>query len=239
MTQDIFMVTSACMNDYGVYSAEQKFDQLLQTIQSIKNYSQQPTIVVVESSTKPLGTSLLCHLTSLQDIVYYQCAGDNRLFSQTPQDDPNQFFAKTFGEIVAFEKFFSFLQTNPQPYRRCFKISGRYQLNDDFATHDYNQHNIVIKKPQQWLRGPTKMSTSDNVYSTKLWSWHYNLSQQIYELMQNIFFTLHQHMRHHREVVVLEHLLYEAINKSALDCNEVDNVGIQGCFGQDGKFIQE
>ena len=238
MTQDIFMVTSACMNDYGIYSRQERFDQLLASLDSITEYAPGADMVVVESSRMPLANEYLSRLCE-RPLTYYQCAGDNRLLKQDVELDNNQFIAKTFGELVAYQHFFYHLHHCGREYRRCHKLSGRYRLTSQWQNLDAEPEDILVKQPKKWLHSVEQPTQVNLVYDNKHWSWHWNLTSTVSELMAKIFQKTWQDTNQLEQFAIIECSLYQSLNQSSLPIREVERLGVQGNYGQDGRFADE
>jgi hypothetical protein len=187
---------------------------------------------------QPMPMSMLKNLAVWEDLIYYQCAGDYRLIGQDKKIDTNQFFAKTFGELVALEKFFDYLNRNNK-YDRLFKLSGRYALTEIWNRAHYDNKDVVVRSPWFWSRSPKDPSTKGGTYSTKFWSWHHDTSPVVYEMIRDMFDQTIAMFRERGEIVILEHQLYLGIQKYHLPCRELSVLGIQGYYGQNGHFVCE
>ena len=132
----LFLVSSSVRTKHGVFSAEERLNQTVQTLESIKNRMPDARILVIESSAEasiseeeskklaPFIEGLLNYHPDVQVQEIYKMAGGS------------WDIAKNFTELVVYGKVLDFI-VRQQPHllnevNRVFKISGRYLLNDNF-----------------------------------------------------------------------------------------------------------
>jgi hypothetical protein len=234
---DVFLVTSACMNPYGVYSAEEKFNQLLDTLSNIRIKSPDSDIVLVESSQQAWPIQWYAKLSS-HDVTFYQCAGDRALYSLDIKIDPNQQMAKTLGELLAYDRFFCHLYHCGKKYRRCFKLSGRYQLSSDWQDRDHDVVDVMVKSMKFWLDSPETMQ-SMSVFDMKLWSWHWSLTGELSKIFQTLLFETHTVLHQRQSIFIIEHLFCKSLLDSGLPLRQVSTMNVRGFYGQDGNLAEE
>jgi hypothetical protein len=174
MNSDIFIITSVIntgnkpwsyTNYRSYFNVQTRFEQTLQTIESIRNLNDGTKILLVEcSQIDETMTNIL------KDKVDY--------FIQTYDDSSTREAClesnkKGFGEIKKLEKACQFIKDNNINFNRLFKISGRYFLISSFNKTNYNDndkftfkiYNTIIGGSTVLYSVPNKLF---NVYIEKL-----------------------------------------------------------------------
>ena len=136
----LFIISSAIHTVHGCFSTDQRLDQTIKTLESVKNRMADASILLVECSAEssiteeeskklePFIEGLLNFYPDTQVQEIYKMAGTN------------WDVAKNFTELVVFGKALDFIvRQQPQllnDINRVFKLSGRYILNDNFDLTD-------------------------------------------------------------------------------------------------------
>ena len=234
--KDIFLITSGCCRPYGVFSYQEKFQQTLDTINSIHRYSPGSDIVLVEASNSrfpEVDRKILEEHCEVYEILDAQ-----RFITDWVSADTNQFKAKTSGELLAMEKFFELMSSRFQNYRRMFKICGRYQLTLSFGNMDYDNRDVIIRQPQLWGRD-SKSNEREWIYPLRLWSWHSSLTAQLSRHILSQHQWLLDFHQTTQQIHIIEKLVYLAINNDRIPVREVAEIGVMGRHGQDGREVRE
>ena len=103
LTRDLFLITSAINNDYGIYSQQQKIDQLINGINSVHEFHDRlHDIMLIDCSPKLMSDAQLYDLQKLGVDVY-------RTTLEKPVKDPslNQPLWKSIGEQLIWSTFFT------------------------------------------------------------------------------------------------------------------------------------
>lgn len=124
----------------SIYSTSERYQQTLETINSIRKKIPDSFIVLLDNSI--LEKDLISTLENCVD-KFINIIDDDILNYYT-----NECKFKAFGDIYQQIKFFdSFLKyIDTSNIINFFKISGRYIVNDNFDYELYNNDNTVIKK---------------------------------------------------------------------------------------------
>ena len=223
--KDLFFVTSGCCRRYGAFTYQEKFQQTLGTLHSIRRFNPDADIILVESSNSKFPAADLESLSQLAEV--HEVLDTNRFMSDMISIDTNQFKAKTIGEFLAFERLFDEISNRYQNYRRIFKISGRYQLTPGFLQNSYDHGQVVIRKSQSWGISPD-IPGSTRVYTLKLWSWPASLTPQLSAIMMKVFDNMLAEHQITQKIIIIERLMYQIINDHQLPVMEVDSVGVSG-----------
>jgi len=232
--KDIFIITSAIGNEYGAYSYQERFNQLLETIESIKTYAPNSYICVYEMSEEAIPESDLEILKqSITFIAQFYNHTRIAMFKNVGADDTNRTAKKTVGELLAMTEFMEWLNTQTISFGRVFKISGRFKLNKNFTNVDYPQHagKIVIRPKQNWY--------GDSTYYLRLWSFDYSLLPQVTEMFNRINEYTVETVQKEGTMRVLEYSICKFIHELKIPVDELPVVGLEGTFGQDGAKVYE
>jgi len=122
----------------STYSAEERFQQSLQTIDSIRKYLPGAKILFVECSDIPNE-----YIESLKSKVEYFINQYNLKEAREACLETNK---KGFGEAVQTKLAIEYIIENNLTFNRFFKISGRYFLTDKFISDNYRTDVYTFKK---------------------------------------------------------------------------------------------
>ena len=243
MSKSLFLVTSAIYTRFGVYDKQQRLQQTLSTLDSIKSKCNADIILLDagESSLSEEDKALFSN--HLIDIVQ---------FSTDPavkniQTNSNWDIVKSLLEILLLKSVFMALDKHPEKlnkYSRIFKISGRYLLNNNFA---YSRHvsavgKITIKKSLPAIY-QTDHWVIENIvkdyyrqYMTRMWSFDTSLLNSIivsYERMENTLVNL----LNNGKFIDIERLMYQHLDPSLIE--EFDIIGVEGAIAPNGVLVSD
>lgn len=222
MDQDLFVILSVIntgnnpwsyINVRSVFSAEDRFLQTLETIASIRKYRQTAKILLVECS--PLPDEKKRKLGGL--VEYYTNIYENS--TDEARENCLQSDKKGLGEAYQTKCAIKFIQENSIRFRRLFKISGRYSLNDEFDEKRYSDSAYTFK---------LRVEQVTPSHSTVLYSVPFQyLEQYLMSASMSLQFYLSGQNRGWEEV--LPPLLEPKI--------ELDRMGAQGLVAVNGDFF--
>ena len=123
----LFVITSVVnVKCRSIYNSEERYNQTLITIKTIKKHVINANIVVVELSKDIVFDDVtMFYITDLPDVVYYD---------------------KTLGESLILKTFFNSDVFRSIDTDYIFKISGRYYLNDLFNMNNFNLNEFNSNK---------------------------------------------------------------------------------------------
>jgi len=231
---NIFCIISAIGNDYGIFSYQERLNQLKNTIESVRTYAPGSDIVIYDASEDPLPNedlnllkSLVNQVTVLNEDTYVKFLKFN---SKDPT--PNKFEKKSIGEIQATIAFLEFLKTHPIKYKRVFKIAGRYNLNENFNLYNYeSERRCVFVEKENWYG---KM-----VFPIRLWSFDYD---QV-DFLLHIFYNIQKHtydlVTETKKFEIIEYTFTKFLEKFQVKCVEVKPIGLSGLSGLNASVINE
>ena len=218
----IFIVTSCLIPAIGVFSADERLQQTLETIDSIRKKSPDSFIILSDISIEPI-TGKYEELVSKVD-----------LFLNLNQVDFLLHFTKngmkSQGECAMMHVVLEYLQQNPKLLEgvdRIFKITGRLQLDDGFDIKDYVELNgkYVFKKCiPTWMNQPVHGAT--HVFDTRLWSMCSSLIDIHIKALEKVFPLLNS--------IDLEHAYFTILDKEKVV--EFDKVHCRGQVASTGEW---
>jgi hypothetical protein len=121
----------------SVFTREERFQQTMKTIQSVKEKIPNHTIMIVE-----------CTDFTEEEKYYFENECDYVLnLWERKELHPKIFgIGKALGEGTMTIEALKYIIENKFNYDNLFKICGRYWLNNDFDYNAYNNNNMVFKK---------------------------------------------------------------------------------------------
>ena len=147
----------------SVYSQQDRFDQTLYTIKSIKNYIPNPYIVLLEGSD--LTKEQIDKINEVGCDQIYMVSKNIREHIDGP--------CKSVGELYILLDYLNNLK-NVNEYETISKISGRYYLNDKF---DWNKYPI-----DKAIYHCNKVRNNMTHYNTR----YYRIPVKYYDLYKDI-----------------------------------------------------
>ena len=143
MKKDIFIITSTIntgnkgwtyINTRSIFTPQERYEQTLETIKSIKKHHENCWIILSEASFIPpeqvetlsKEVDAFLHLYNDQEII------DSCILSNK----------KGLGELVILKKTFDYIIQNPNILfisERIYKISGRYSLNEKYDEKNFSK----------------------------------------------------------------------------------------------------
>ena len=192
----------------SVFDYKERETQTLKTIRSIKSKVPNSYIVLIES-----GLNQDIDKEIINNVDQYIYTGHNKLVRWACDSTK-----KGLGEAVSL--YYGLKQITSLNYKYCFKISGRYYLNENFNVHAYDDTKDISLKI---YNNPLQMST-------RLYGFNNYFLKTLKNRLPFLFFGLYKNKS-------IEELLYAKIKKSQI--NELETLGVSGLIGPDGNEINE
>ena len=111
----------------SIYSHKQRFEQTLETIESIRSYMPDTDILLIECSPE---SDYMVELKNKVDIFV----------NTYPNDNVMDCFNKSIGEAILLIKAFDLIET--KEYTNIFKMTGRYKLTEKFNKNNWSDNQI-------------------------------------------------------------------------------------------------
>lgn len=218
---NIFLISSAIESTRGIFSHEERLEQTLKTFESIKRKVPDSTIIVYESgitlsdNTKDIlskHANLVC-LQSIKEIIDFSRQNMN-----------------SRAEALSTYVVLNVIQKQiPKDVKRIFKLSGRYELQNEFDINAYDNIGdkfVFVKRKKTWMNEDMqKQLNVDSLFDTRLYSFTPNLIDYFKSRLGDIFLDTCSGLD-------LEHAIYKNIDKSLVV--EFDRVYCEGRIAPTG-----
>lgn len=216
---NIFIISSCLKPKVGVIDHEVRYTQTLNTIKSIRDRVSDSIIVFVDSSPTPIDDDKV-------ETIKHQVDYFVTLFNHSRALEMGEQGLKTPGEAYNMIVAFDIIRSNGlQNVQRVFKITGRAELTDDFHIEDYidlGDKYIFKKRNASW------MSPALQLVDTRLWSFSFNMIEEVANLMVNVY------NEYFNTGWDMEHLVFKHIDKEKFVEKEV--LGLKCQVSSDGRI---
>ena len=232
-----FIVTSAINSKFGVFNPEQRLEQTLGTITSIKSKIPDSKIIIMECCGTPLTPEQADKLQANSD---YFIDYSNDPDVQAMYDNDNWDVVKNGTEIMCFGNALEQLSEAGEfaGIDRIHKMSGRYILNDMFDPDTYDQFSIqdkIIIGPKCRSQFPPELTTVPFQYMARLWSWPISRVNEVIGVYRDSFVFFAERLAA-GGYVDIEHVLAKFLNQDHV--HEIQNLGVEGCIAPNGQAIK-
>tara|TARA_B100000035_G_scaffold188946_1_gene161330 strand:+ start:2506 stop:3258 length:753 start_codon:yes stop_codon:yes gene_type:complete len=224
-----FLITSGINVDYGFFNSDQRFEQTLETISSIRKKCNDSKIVLIEGAAKPLTEEQKRVLLSSCDIVL-DCYSDDFIKFAHANHEPN--VVKHPCELYLLYLFLNqqdFLKEND----RIYKICGRYYLNDNFnyLIHESAKGKLIFgpKLNASPYYGDSGLfePVSKFKYRTRLYSFDGTLIEYMKIKYKDMFDLIISKYKS-GEFTDVEHVMYAVLDQEKV--LELSPIGLSGYF---------
>jgi hypothetical protein len=235
--KSLFLVSSAIHTKHGVYDAETRLQQTIDTCKSIQSKCN-ADIILLDGGEKSLTIE---EKKILSDYIY-------RFYDFTEEDTVKQIqkvdnwdVVKNMIEVVMFGSFFDLMSTTDLKlphYDRIFKMSGRYTLTDEFD-HDFHlqqEGKIVIRGPYTSQFNSTITGGVTLQYMSRLWSFDSCHLEYIRDTYVDMFNHMNERLNN-GGYIDIEHLLYHHLHHTLIVTPK--RIGVQGNIAPNGHAIME
>ena len=241
-----FLVTSSIntLQSYGVYTPQERFDQTLETIESIRSYAKPAKIILME--TTELNEDQRKELVKKVDLL---CDFSENSFIRRIEDrfqdnyqlikSPSEFYMLSHILMHKHIKQFRMFQENTE---MMYKLSGRYKLTPRFTEleEQYTSITFLRRKPAvTYFDKETKNKLSPEykqnyMFPSRFFSFSYGEANLLeYSFKKMLKYVLNQYKN--GKYTDMEHTLAQFF----FGIREVDELGITGTFATTGESITE
>jgi len=243
---NIVLVTSAVHTNYGIYNTQERIQQTLETVISAKKYIPNPVIILIDNSTVAVQQDNSAAFNALVDSVdYYIDNSDDLDIQYFHKNVTNYDIGKNAMECLGMYKSLQYIMSDADIMNkvtaasRIFKLSGRYQVTENFDIAKFDNTNTQDKyvfkvRSASWI--PAADTGVDHLLQTRLWSFTpgllvdtINLFKQI---IDNMFATFNQ-----QKYIDIEHSMAKFVPKDKLV--ELSVVGLAGNIAPNGALIED
>lgn len=230
----LFVVSSAIHTKHGIYDANERLEQLIKTCESIKQKTN-CDIVVLDGGEKFLSTDEQNKLT--RHINHFYSYYDSNLVKEMQQINV-QDVVKNVLEVFIFGSFFHSEIEKIKNYSRVFKMSGRYNLTDDFdyEFHDKQKNHIVIRGPYTSQFTPQMTGGVRLQYMSRLWSFDATLIDYISEVYKHMLKNMIE-IINNGGYIDIEHSLFKFLDPKIVVNPKI--IGVVGNLAPNGATVTE
>lgn len=219
-----FFISSAIESDRGIFSHEEREQQTVETIDSIRKHVPDANIIIYESGST-LSEDRLQRLTKFATVIPLNNIGAIKQLSSQRLNSHAEAIASHIMMLNA-EKFV------PVGTKRIFKLSGRYKLQDTFdlsAYEDIGDKFVFKKRVKTWMdQRAQDVLGSDSLFDTRLYALTPALTEYYAKCLMDIYETVSKYG------VDFEHAVFRCIDKSMVV--EFDKVHCEGRIAPDGSL---
>lgn len=224
----VFFVTSAiCVNGrLSIFSNEERFNQTVNTIKSIQKYCPNSQIYVIDVSSEEGYEEYLNKLSTTGASVLY--FGNIPIIKEYSKNG-----MKSEGELTALLLFLEWFEQNKIEAKRIYKISGRYELNDNFKLGlEYKNSFVFLKSVDSWMPEEVQNSTGmKKFFEARLYHMDYDLLSLYKKCIYNTLQICN------RFNVNIEHSIYHVLRNE--NVVELDKIGVSGRIAPSGEVKDE
>lgn len=213
----LFIITSTINTPHGMINPETRFQQTLETIESIRMKVPNSTILLVENSTELPREAETIIKTFVDHYIYI---GDRRDVITLNRDG-----VKGAGEAYMLLVAFDYIKSNNIKSNRIFKLSGRYKLSKEFDIEFYNSmnDNYVFK-----IRDKHEHQL-DYFLHTRMWSFGYSILNTTIDMISKSLTMIFE------KNITIEESIFKVIDKSKL--SEIDRLYCEGYIAPCNELI--
>lgn len=180
-----FLITSHINAKHSILDKDLRFQQTLETINSVRLKVANAKILFCDNSIIPLSQEQYEVITSLVDkFIPYQ----NNLFTRYVSNDG---YNTGLNEMLVIEEMFRVMKDDNLIGKRIFKLSGRYKLHDKFDISEYEKPEYLGKyvgRITTWWFNEGAFYKDD--FSTVLYSMCSSLFDDYVDLLDKVFETM-------------------------------------------------
>lgn len=243
MTDQVaFLVSSALNTKFGVFSKDQRLQQTLATLKSIRLKVPTAIIALIESSGKSsIDPVEVDELSKYVDVIMDY--SKDQVIKQVHDTTEIADIVKNFTELWAFNQALKKISVAPDSdilsgVTRIFKISGRYLLNNDFDISHYQNNEKIVFSKRRNSQFPCEVTGGvTQQFMSRLWSWPVKNILEVsytYDKMVKEFIKANAE-QHYLDI---EHLLFKNFGNH-VDLQELDKIGVHGQLGPNGVIVAD
>jgi hypothetical protein len=240
MIRPVFIITSAVNTKFGVFSSQQRLEQTLATIASVKAQAPSARIFLLEmagiSLSPEQADTLSAQVESLLDFT--KDPDVVGLYNSTDNWD----VVKNVTEVMCFSKALKRLHSDAIKFEnadRIFKLSGRYTLNGKFDLSWYDNYRVqeqIIVGSSRSSQFAFNITQVERQYMSRLWSWPTKLTDEIISVYDRTLAYMGERLSQ-GGYVDIEHALYKFLDPNKV--TEKQEIGVEGNIGPNGVAVRD
>lgn len=244
MKKNTVLITSAVYSNYGIYTAQQRIEQTLETAKSAKKYIPNASLILIDNSKVDVANEDGAEWNELLDLCdYYIDNSEDEDIQYYHENVTNYDVGKNSMECLGMFKALTYMMGDQEMMElltsssRIYKLSGRYQVTDKFNVDAFDNKDTegkyVFKQAQPSWINPEHTGVN-TLLQTRLYSFPPSLLMNTLQLFQQILknmFELYQKQQY----IDVEHSMSKFIPKDKLV--EIETVGLQGNIAPNGMMV--
>lgn len=231
---NIFIITSAIKTPFGVFSEQERIDQTLATIHSVRDRIE-AKIYLLDGSSEVPDESTLAMLGEHADEV--RVFSNSGIFPEIHKVK-SQDIVKNACELMMMGSFLAGTIETSSKAERIFKISGRYILNQDFDAEEHYKHEdkIVVGK-ERFSQFPDAITGGINKqYMSRLISFSGSKAEFMRDTYASMVTSFFDRINNGGYIDV-EHLLWQFLHEE--HAHELPFIGVEGKLAPNGVNIKD
>jgi len=228
MVDGVFFINHALsVNQLSVYDDEKRFEQTIETIESIDKYCPSNEKFMFDASPNAPKTEYFDELNKLKVNILY-CGQEPAVKHFSDRG------ARSVAECISFGIFLDWYKENKVESKRIYKISGRYKVNDNFVLdHPLYKDSFVFSTAlDSWMPKNKQIESGvEKLYRLRFWHMDASCLETFHNKMKDIFNDCAKYN------IDVEHSYYKNLHKEKVF--EVDKIGVCGNIAPTGEYIDE
>jgi len=231
-------ITSAANAKFSKYSPEERVEQTLKTVESVRKYIPNAVICMTDCSVPGIDKATQNALTA--DVDNFVNLSKDPNVNWIQENIQHQDTVKNLTELVVVSKFFK-VAADYKWFEGCdrvFKVSGRYWLTDKFDITRYEQEDakgkyVVSKKMLSQF--PKSVTEQTLQYMLRVYSFDTALISDFSERL-SVMTSYMQDRVNAGGYIDIEHLFCKFLPKDKV--LEIARTGVAGNIAPNGQFIE-
>jgi len=228
MVDGVFFINHALsVNHLSVFDNRQRFQQTIETVNSIDKYCPNNVKYIFDSSPNVPKEEYLKQLNSMGVVILY-------VGQQPTIKNYSNAGARSLAECIAFDIFLDWFKENKVESKRIYKLSGRYQINENFVLNDdsYKDAFVFANALDSWMPKSQQESAGVNkLYRLRFWHMDSNCLDNFHSKMKLIFNDCSNFG------IDVEHSYYKNLHMHKVV--EVEKIGLSGHIAPTGEYVNE
>jgi len=228
MVDGVFFINHALsVNHLSVFDDRQRFQQTIETVNSIDKYCPNNVKYIFDSSPNVPKEEYLKQLNSMGVVILY-------VGQQPTIKNYSNAGARSLAECIAFGIFLDWFKENKVESKRIYKLSGRYQINENFVLNDdsYKDAFVFANALDSWMPKSQQESAGVNkLYRLRFWHMDSNCLDNFHSKMKLIFNDCSNFG------IDVEHSYYKNLHMHKVV--EVEKIGLSGHIAPTGEYVNE
>jgi hypothetical protein len=246
MKSYVILLTSAIHTNYGIYSTTDRVIQTIRSVLSIRKFIKNSTIILIDNSKIDIhNDSSILLQTLLGYVDFYIDNSKDPNIEYFHKNISNYDIGKNMMEALGTLNALHTIVNNSDLFNvvssssRVFKLSGRYEITNNFNINNFDNEGtkekyIFKKKDPSWI--PSNITGVTTQLQTRLWCFDPILLKDTLELYKNIVENMAR-IINLGGYIDNEHSMSKFISEDKLI--ELSHIGVVGNIAPNGAKIIE